>query len=42
MADFDIPLRQPFYFQFIVVAIILGAATNMIIITRSRNASQAR
>jgi hypothetical protein len=42
MADFDIPLRQPFYFQFIVVAIILGTATNMIVKTRARKTSFAR
>jgi O-Antigen ligase len=41
-SDFDIPLRQAFYFQNIVVAIILGASARMLIAHRNRRPTFVR
>ncbi len=35
-ADFDVPLVQTFYFQYIIVAILLGASARMLLASRSR------
>lgn len=37
-SDFVIPLRQEFYFQYIFVAVILGACTSILLAFRPRNA----
>jgi O-antigen ligase len=39
---FGIPLQQPFYFQYVVIAIILGASARMIIASRARRPSLIR
>jgi len=39
---FNIPLQGAFYYQNIIVTIILGASTSMLILSRSRNASFPR
>jgi O-antigen ligase len=36
---FNIPLQQSFYFQWIIVAIILGASTRMLVASRARRLS---
>jgi hypothetical protein len=41
-SDFDIPLRQPFYFQYVIVAIILGASARMLVASRGRRLSLVR
>jgi hypothetical protein len=41
-SEFDIPLRQPFYFQCIIVAIILGACARMLMASRIRRPSLIR
>jgi hypothetical protein len=35
-SDFVIPLRQEFYFQFTIIAVILGASTSMLLASRPR------
>jgi O-Antigen ligase len=35
-SDFVIPLRQEFYFQFTVIAVILGASTSLLLASRPR------
>lgn len=37
IADFCIPLRQTFYFQNIIIAIILGASSNMLVASRGQH-----
>jgi hypothetical protein len=39
---FNIPLQEPFYYQNIIVAIILGACATMLVNSRPRYASFAR
>jgi hypothetical protein len=37
LADFCVPLRQTFYFQNVIVAIILGASSNMLVAFRGQH-----
>lgn len=41
-SDFAIPLRQPFYLQFILISMILGVSGNMLFASRNRSMSLAR
>jgi len=41
-SDFDTPLRQSFYFQYVIVAIILGASARMLVASRARGPSLVR